>query len=444
MKKAVAVLIMLSMVFCLFSCSGNGGNDLTNEITEKLAETVSGSVESTTEENVPDVSATENPLHNGLSATPKISAVVTADFGFRMLKQAVSQQTNALISPVSLITALAMTANGASGKTLEEIERVLGAGIETLNKNFSSDSFKADGVKLANSVWFKNASKNDLVINDTFVNTVQNIYGAEMFGKKFDSETVRDINRWVSKNTDGLINNMLSEIPPEAVIYLINTVLFDAEWEYPYTQSDVHKNQIFTAENGEKQAVTMLNSTGNSWDYFGLGKAEGIVRRYKNGYSFAAILPYEGVSISAALNSFTGSDFVKAVNPTKIYPTCATGIYPINISLPKFEFECKFTLSDTLIDMGMPTAFLSKEADFTRMGTSWGGNIFIGEVYHNTYIRLDELGTKAGAATVIEMKAESEPYFEKTIEFNRPFIYVIYETETGAPLFIGTVRDFEK
>lgn len=443
MKKAVAILIMLSTVFCLFSCSENGSNDLTNELTEKLAEIVSGSVESTTEENVPDVSATENPLHNGLSATPTVSAVVTADFGFRMLKQAVSQQTNALISPVSLINALAMTANGASGKTLEEMERVLGASVETLNKNFSADTFKADGVKLANSVWFKNDSKS-LTVNDTFVDTVQKHYGAEMFGKEFDNETVKDINRWVSKNTDGLINNMLSEIPDEAVIYLINTVLFDAEWEYPYYSNDVLENQTFTAESGEKQTVTMLSSAGNSWNYFGLGKAEGIVRNYKNGYSFAAILPYEGVSISAALESFTGSDFVKAVTPIARGTTCGTGIYPINIRLPKFEFECKFKLSDALISMGMPTAFSEKDADFTSMGTSWDGNIFIGEVYHNTYISLTEKGTKAGAATAVEMVKEGMPYYEKTIEFNRPFIYVIYETETGAPLFIGTVRDFKK
>lgn len=433
------------MPLCLISCS-DGSSDLTNEITEKLAQTVSNSIESTTRENVPDVSATENPLHRGLSATPTVSAVVTADFGFRTLKETLNQQTNALISPVSLINALAMTANGASGNTLEEMEKVLGACVETLNKNFSADTLGGDGVKLANSVWYKNDGRH-LTINDTFVNTVQKHYGAEMFGKKFDSETLKDINSWVSEKTDGLINNMLSEIPDDAVIYLINTVLFDAEWEFPYYSSDVLENQTFTAENGEKQSVAMLSSRGNSWDYFGLGKAEGIVRNYKNGYSFAAILPYEGVSISAALDSFTGSDFVKAVNPTKINPTCGTGIYPIDIRLPKFEFECKFKLSETLTNMGMPAAFSETDADFTKMGVSRRGNIFIGEVYHNTYISLTENGTKAGAATVVEMKdagvMENEPE-PKLIEFNRPFIYVIYETETGLPLFIGTVRDFEK
>lgn len=440
MKKAAALLIVFSLVFCLFSCSGESNNDFTTELTKKLAETAA----STTQENVPDVWATENPLHNGISGTPTVTAVTAADFGFRMLKKAMNQQTNALISPVSIITALGMTANGASGKTLDEMETVLGASVDTLNKNFSADRFTADGVNTANSIWFKN-DKQNLTINDTFADTVQNVYGAEWFGKKFDKSTVRDINRWVSQHTDGMINNMLSEIPPKAVIYLINTVMFDAEWEFPYTKNDVLENQIFTAENGEKQSVTMLKSESSTWNYFGLGKAEGIVRNYTNGYSFAAILPLEGVSISAALNSFTGSDFVKAVTTIARGTTCGTGIYPLEISLPKFEFECKFKLSDTLINMGMPTAFSSDDADFTRMGTSRGGNIFIGEVYHNTYLKLDELGTKAGAATVVEMAAKgiAEEHFGlKIMEFNRPFIYVIYETDSGTPLFIGTVRDF--
>lgn len=457
MKKAVALLLMFSLVFCLFSCSGDGNSNFTTELTEKLAETAANNLYNTTKEDesfytgfcetekeeIPDVWATQNNEHIGVSGTPTVAAVTAADFGFKMLKNTLNQQTNALISPVSIISALGMTANGADGKTLEEMENVLGASVDTLNKNFSADRFIADGVNTANSIWFKNANKNDLTINDTFVNTVQDNYGAEWYGKKFDKSTVRDINRWVSQHTDGMINNMLSDIPPEAVFYLINTVMFDAEWEYPYAKGDVWKNQIFTAENGEKQKVTMLKSRTNTWMKFGLGKAEGIVKRYKNGYSFAAILPLEGVSIDAALDSFTGSDFVKAVTPIAVDPTCATGLYPIDVSLPKFEFECKFRLSDTLKSMGMPTAFSSSDADFTRMGTSHAGNIFIGEVYHNTYIKLDELGTKAGAATIIEMAEGSAiPQENEKMEFNRPFIYVIYKTDSGTPLFVGTVRDF--
>lgn len=432
MKKAFAAIVSIMLVLCLVSCSGNTQPDTT-------AASVS---ENTTQEIVPDVWATQNQNH-GYCGVPLLSAVTTADFGFKILKNSLSQQANALVSPVSILTALSMTANGASGKTLEEMETAMGADMNTLNKIFSENSFNSEGVKTANSVWFKNTD-DSLVINDTFVNTVQNTYGAEWYGKKFDKSTVRDINRWVRQKTDGAVKNALSDIPPDAVVYLINTVLFDAEWEYPYDKNDVIKNQIFTAENGEKQKVTMLKSRTNSWMKFGIGRAEGIVRRYKNGYSFAAIMPLEGVSINAALDSFTGTDFAKAVQPIATDPTCGTGLYPIDLYLPKFEFECKLSLADPLKNMGMNTAFSQENADFSKMGTYYGGNIYMGEVYHNTYIKLDELGTKAGAATVIEMNAESAmPVEVETIKFDRPFIYVIYETDTGTPLFVGTVRNFD-
>lgn len=441
MKKAVSVLLIFSLVFCLFSCSENGKNDITTKLSEKITEKI---IESTTEEIVPDVSATQNNQHIGVSGTPLLSAVTTADFGFKLLKNSLGQEKNALISPVSVMTALAMTANGASGKTLEEMENVLGSDIETLNKNFNPNKYNGNGVNAANSIWFRNDKKR-ISLNDTFINTIEKNYGAEWYGKNFDKSTVREMNRWVSQHTDGMVNDMLSDIPPEAVIYLINTVMFDAEWEYPYEKSDVINKRIFTAENGKKQEVTMLKHRTNTWMKFGLGKTEGIVRRYKNGYSFAAILPLEGVSINAALSSFTGSDFVNAVLPTAVDPTCGTGLYPVDVYLPKFDFECKFTLSDILSDMGMPSAFSVKDADFSNMGMSFGENIFIGEVYHNTYISLDELGTRAGAATIVEMAEGSaqEPFGLTTMDFNRPFIYVIFETSSGTPLFIGTVKDFD-
>ena len=99
---------------------------------------------------------------------------------------------------------------------------------------------------------------------------------------------------------------------------------------------------------------------------------------------------------------------------------------------------------DILKKLGMPSAFDSKKADFSKMATSPAGNLVIGRVGHNTHILLNENGTKAGAATYVEMKCESmaEPPNYRELRFDRPFIYVIYETDTGLPLFIGTVREF--
>ncbi len=446
MKKAVAFLLILALIFSLAACVKGDNATETTESSASTTDIETRITENQTNElvsdSVSDLSAVFETENSFLSPTPSVITSVTADFGFRAFKQAVNRQKNALISPVSLLTALAMTANGADGKTLEEMEKAIGIKIETFNKNYSANISDSNGVKFANSMWMKNDKKN-LVVKDTFVDCVTKRYGAEVFGKKFDNSTLDEINAWVSKNTDGQINNMLSEIPVNDVIYLINTVLFDADWETPYTADRVIENQTFTAENGITQSVTMLKSTEISCNFFELGKTKGIVKHYTNGYSFAAMLPDSGVSIPQALDSFTALQFIKTVTPMRISPTCATGLYPVYVSLPKFEFKCKFAFSDALSKMGMPTAFSSKDADFSNMGTAYGENIFIGELYHNTCISLTENGTKAGAASSAEMLAKSaKPYMSETLEFNRPFIYVIYKTETGMPLFIGTVRDF--
>lgn len=433
MKKALAIILILAMAFCMFSCEKNQNNteqSLSNSTTERISETAT---ESTTQ-------TVGGQVCLGTDGKPMYLRYTTADFAFRLFKEAVKDETNALISPVSIIMALAMAANGAKGETLKQMESVVGMGVDSLNQYYTKESFDGDGIKLANSVWLRN-ERNRLTVKQNFVQTVQSLYGAEVFSEKFNKKTLDKINAWVSDNTDGLIKNMLSEIPEDAVIYLINTVLFDAEWQNPYSVGDILENQVFTTENGEKQTVTMLRSEQSDLTLFRLGKAQGVKIPYNNGYSFAAILPDDGVSIEQAIQSFTGEEFVEAVAPTD--PPLVCGTYcPVEILLPKFEFDCSFNLNNALKNLGMPLAFDSAKADFSGMATSTRGNIYIGNVYHNTKIALTEKGTIAGAATAVEMFDESMPIYNQTMRFDRPFIYVIYETETGTPLFVGTVRAF--
>ncbi len=388
---------------------------------------------------VEDLSAVFEPV----SGTPLRSTVAAADFGFRMFKESLKDEKNALISPTSVITALTMAANGAKGDTLKEIENMLGMKLETLNSAFAKSKVIGEGVKTANSIWIrKNIALN---VSPEFININQKNFGAEVFTEKFDGKTVEKINGWVDENTDGLIKNMLDEIPDDAVMYLINTVLFDAEWEFKYTSDNVIKNQIFTSESGKKQTVEMLYNEDASSDFmnFKLGKTDVVLKDYTNGYSFAAILPNEGVSVNDAISSFSGNDFVNAVTK-RVNSEPMYGIHYLKTWIPKFEFECSFDFSDTLKKLGMPTAFNSSKADFTKMATSSAGNIYVGRVGHNTHIVFDENGTKAGAATYVEMKCGSmaEPPNYRELRFDRPFIYVIFEKQTGMPLFIGTVREF--
>ncbi len=381
-----------------------------------------------------------------LSYTLSKYTVTAADFSINMLKEAIKQETNALISPVSLITALSMTANGANGETLKQMENVLGADIEQLNRIYSKSTVDGEGVKTSNSIWIKDTPA--LKIKQGFIDTNKKHYGAEIFKEKFDSSTLNKINRWVNDNTDGLIKNGLNELPTDAVMYLINTVLFNAEWKNKFNSNQVITNQNFTSESGKIQKVTMLSDStdANEYNYFKLGKTEGIIRDYTNGYSFAALLPNEGVSVSEALNSFTGNQLAYALSKRLNSSNDKDGVFLLLTKIPKFEFKCSFKFADTLKKLGMPLAFDPSKADFSGINGIKENSLYISEVYHNTSISFTENGTKAGAASYVEMKFGSAkpPENVKKLYFDRPFIYVIFKSDSVTPLFMGTVRDFEK
>lgn len=378
-----------------------------------------------------------------LCSQPTFISSTAVNFGLKLLKETASQEKNVLISPLSVLTALSMSANGARGDTLTQMQNVLGGKLSTLNdsiKKFNEETKDHEGIRLANSVWFN--QKAELKINKNFSDTVKNTYGAELFNENFDRSTLEKINNWISLSTNGAIKDMLKEIPEDAVTYLINTVLFDGEWANPYNQTQVLNNMNFTAEDGTVKKAEMLYSEEDMNTYFDIGKVQGFRKEYTNGYSFVGILPDEGVTIEEALNSFSAHQLCDAL-PFRLVEWDKPHL--LKVWLPKFEVENSFKLSETLKKMGMPLAFDTSDADFSGMATCPEGNIYIDEVYHNTYIGLTENGTKAGAATVVEMRAEGAICMRADIEiielnFNRPFIYAICAPD-GTPLFMGVVRD---
>src|SRR5699024_6092868 len=117
-----------------------------------------------------------------------------------------------------------------------------------------------------------------------------------IYRAKFDKDTLKAINDWVEKETDGMIENILDEIPDEAMMYLINALSFDAEWETIYNENEIRKDR-FTAEDGSSQNPDMMFSTESL--YIDDDQAKGVIKNYAGGkYAFMALLPDEGVSIS--------------------------------------------------------------------------------------------------------------------------------------------------
>lgn len=363
------------------------------------------------------------------------NAAVT-DFGLRLFRQAAQPETNTLISPLSVLYALSMTANGAQGNTLSQMESVLGMPVDSLNGwlgGYLTEFSQPDREKLhlANAIWFKEDPK--LTVEKSFLQTNADYYGAGIYKAKFDEATRQDINRFVEENTQGMVKNILDEIPEDAVMYLINALAFDAKWQEVYDEYQVREG-IFTAQSGEEQTVDMMYSTEHS--YLEDEQASGFLKYYEDRrFAFAALLPKEGVTVSEYVASSTGEKLQQLLqNPQGI---------TVHAAIPKFETEYDTQMSEILQAMGMTDAFDWTVADFSRLGSYEDKYICIDRVLHKTYISVAEQGTKAGAATVVEMAAEGAAMIEefKTVTLDRPFLYMIIDTKTQAPLFIGCLEE---
>ncbi len=361
------------------------------------------------------------------------------ELALRLFKASVrdSENKNVLISPLSIQLALAMTANGADGETLAEMETLLGGDIptETLNEYLYSlikNLMSNEKVKLhiANSIWFRDIEQ--LYVNEEFLQTNADYYGASAYKAPFNDRTVKDINNWIKKNTDGMIDKMIDDIDPSTVMLIINALLFDAEWENIYQKNDV-KRGIFTSLSGENRTVEMMSST--ECKYISDENAVGFIKNYAGGgkYGFAVLLPHEGVDLYDYIDSLSAQDLQSIFSSVKYVS--------VDAKMPKFSYDYDILLNDVLQGLGMKRAF-SPYADFSKLGHSERGNIFISRVLHKTSITVAEKGTRAGAATMVDMKDYVYmPSEEYRVTLDRPFVYMIIDNENNTPIFIGAVTD---
>lgn len=384
----------------------------------------------------------EGDLMKGIIAAGVSEAELTdefrtaaADFSVKLLQQSLSENGNTMVSPLSVELALAMTANGAENTTLQQFEKLLGGGMpaEQLNGQLYSlskqlQNVKSGKVKLASSIWFRKAE--GFTVNQPFLQTNADYYGAAAYSADFDDPgTADDMNRWIKENTDGLIDKMVDTIDADTMLYLFNTLLFDCEWEAIYHENQVYPSN-FKTPGGEVSAQFMASEEAT---YLKDGnKAEGFLKPYQGGqYSFLALLPNEKTDVEDYVKSLTGEKLLNIQKNAKQEGVSA--------ALPKFKSEYEITLNQPLQKLGLKKAF-SDEAEFGRMSST---PLYVSKVKHKTYIEVAEKGTKAGAATSVEMKTMGIAS-GKLVTLDRPFVYAVVDNATHLPLFIGVVTDPNK
>lgn len=354
-------------------------------------------------------------------------AANAADFAVELLRTQQFDAQNTLISPLSILAALGMTANGASGKTLVQMESALGFEAERLNALIPTILPQSDQLRAANGIWYREG----LTPMPDFLAACDKYYRAETKATPMDASTRKEINAYIEKHTDGMIRDMLDETFPDptAVMLLVNALAFEAEWAVKYTDAANIRTEDFILSDGSTVEAEYMY--GKEKLFLKDEQATGFIKPYAGGkYAFAALLPNEGVTLGDYIASLDGAAMTALISGAKEIS--------VHTALPKFSSDYTVELSGALMALGMVDAFTGG-ADFSRL-VKESDNVHISRVLHNTHIEVGEAGTRAAAATVVETR-KNGILLGETVHLTRPFLYMIVDLDTNMPVFMGTVVD---
>ncbi len=352
-----------------------------------------------------------------------------------------SEGGNIFFSPFSISMALGMTWNGATGETARDMAEVLNfdmpvyfvnRSFERITEKISSGTVDDMGgdpltMTVSNGIWVQNGFQ----LLNSFTEAVTGFYGASAENLDFsdDPEGSREeINEWVAESTMQKIIDLLAPgtITPDTRLVLTNAVYFKAGWIYPFEELATAEGG-FTRGDGEKVTVPMMNQT-EFFDYASSDEWQAVRMRYAGGSpSMLIILPRNMESYLEGFGEETVSDVERRLSRVNVA-----------LSMPRFEYSQSISLGDILVSMGMELPF-SGEADFSAITGS--PDLFISQVLHKAYVKVDETGTEAAAATAVVMNITSAPSSVEQMIVDRPFIFLIKNDETGSILFMGLVND---
>ncbi|MDR0273332.1 MAG: hypothetical protein LBI27_08460 [Clostridiales bacterium] len=363
-----------------------------------------------------------------------------AAFSQELFRQAllspVVDDENIVMSPLSAYYALAMVSLGANGETSDEFTRVLGRDpheLAPLLAALAENLMKTRGstnLSVAGSVWLRDTFS----VHPEFNRAMTDYFGAPAFPRDFDDgTTVNEINAWISENTNGLIDEVLSGINSDDIMFLINTLYMYAKWAdafRPMTES----TRTFTPENGAAQQTAFLTAGGQS------GTA---LRVNVTPACEAVLLPYDDGNLGFFMVRPTDGTTVRDFAALRDLATIFSALEQRNnvlVHMPELDVEFDFSLINMLQTMGLETAFDPNSADLLGLVESSPNNLFISAVQQVVRIIVDKDGTEAAAVTMIAVNTTSMPPPPSLIlDFNTPYIYAIYDLSTEIPLFIGIV-----
>ena len=337
-----------------------------------------------------------------------------------------------IVSPLSMQFLLGMILDGAKGQTADEICEVLGYGageVGAVNEYCQSmleqlpELDKATKLSIANAVM---VNKNYSLL-DSYKSTVSKYFDAEVSNLDFSNNkaAVSAINKWCSNHTNGLIPEVIKSVSPNDLAYLLNALYFKSQWKNKFPKENT-SNAPFTTDDGSTKTVQMMRMR-ELLLYQDDDVLQAVRLPFGNGaYSMVVILPAEGKTLSDVTESLDSESWAKF--RSSLVPC------DVDLWLPKFETKYHIDLNGVLSAMGMPSAFSPKSADFSAMSKE---DINLSLVQQDAIIKVDEAGAEAAAVSLAGFVTAAAPGQHVVFHADKPFLYLITESSTGAILFAG-------
>jgi serpin B len=371
---------------------------------------------------------------------PVDSKLVDANtkFGFKLFQEVIKQDSNknVFVSPTSIAIALSMTYNGASGETQQGMAKALelqGMSLQDINQaneTLKSSLEKADPdvqLSIANSLWAKQGNP----FKPEFIESNQQFYKAKVTELNFASpDAAKTINGWVKENTRGKIDQIINQIQPEDVLFLINAVYFKGNWTKQFDKSQTAERPFYLSNGSQKQHPMMSQS--GKYRYYENDSFQAVSLPYGKGrLSLYVFLPKKDTNLLAFQQQLSLENWQQWMNQFQM----RSG----SVQLPRFKFDYDIQLNSALKALGMESAF-STGANFSKMTSA---SVAIDQVKHKTFVEVNEEGTEAAAATSVGVMLTSaqmptEP-FEMVVD--RPFFCAIRDNQTGTLLFMGSIQE---
>jgi serine protease inhibitor len=366
------------------------------------------------------------------------------DFALRFFQELEKENIdNYFTGPFSVHQALSMAMNGNEGDALQEFLDVLafhGLSKEEANqtvKSLTEYLMNVDPkvkVNIANGIWYREG----LQVQTTFKDAMNTYYNANVSALDFGQANAHQIiNNWIASQTNDLIKDILDGIPNDAVMYLVNAIYFKGDWKYQFDPKNT-KKEPFYPENGSSVEVDMMDSSDKiKMNVGGNNRVNYLEIPYSTGqYQMAIIQPKNGKL----------QNIVSEITPENLNQWSKNSFESeVILKMPKFKIQHKIdNLKEQLMDMGLLQVFTPNQGNFTKLFEGNLPPLMISRVIHEALIEVDEKGTEAAAATVVEIVMTSMPAGPSRITLDKPFYFLIKEKSSGAILFMGKLSDPSK